>query len=141
MVTTLEQLNLFEIEEDNDAKKLDAKENISSNDELGKLVVQPEIRETHDVQGSLWNDTKDELVQSNQKTTQFQLLDKVKIVLISEEVDSETYNYRKYYAPHLIGKVGEITNIYVSTRGDVTYEVDVYGSKSIFEEAELIWIG
>ena len=114
-------------------------EKISQNKEKEELVVQQKL-ETSNVKSSLLKDARDELLHSNQ-TTQLQVMDKVKIVLISEELDSETHNYRKYYEPHLIGKVGEITNVIVSSKGKVTYEVDVYGEKSIFEAAELLWIG
>ena len=139
MVTTLEQLNLFHIEEEINEKKMHGNEKISQNKEKEELVVQQKL-ETSNVKSSSLKDARDELFQSNQ-TTQLQVMDKVKIVLISEELDSETHNYRKYYEPHLIGKVGEITNVIVSSKGKVTYEVDVYGEKSIFEEAELLWIG
>ena len=35
--------------------------------------------------------------------SKFQVMDKVKITLINEQIDSETHHYRKYYEPHLIG--------------------------------------
>ena len=141
MVTTMEQLNLFHIEEEIKEKNTNVNEKISPNDGTEELVVQVQQKlETFTSQGSLLKDDRDELFQSNQ-TTQFQVMDKVKIVLISEELDSETHNYRKYYEPHFIGKVGEVTKVIVSSKGKVTYEVDVYGEKSIFEEAELLWIG
>ena len=146
VVTTLEQLNLFDIEE-NDEKKSDVtddlkNEKVSPNNEL-KELGQHEEEESPPVAvevTSLKEDERENPLPSIQKT-HFQVMDKVKIVLISEDLDSETHNYRKYYEPHLIGKVGEITNVHVSSRGKVTYEVDVYGEKSIFEEAELLWIG
>lgn len=135
VVTTMEQLNLFNIEEDNFEKKMDAKETVSPNS------VEHKAEETHTVQAPSLKDDSNKSCSSDQETTRFQVMDKVKVVLISEELDSETHNYRKYYEPYLIGKIGEITNIIVSTKGKVTYEVDVYGEKSIFEEAELLWIG
>ena len=142
MVTTLEQLNLFDLEEENDEKKIDPKvdsKNVSPNDQIKEVMQEEESLLAKAT--SLQEEKRDELLQSSQRIIQFQLMDKVKIVLISEDLDSETHNYRKYYEPHLIGKVGEITNVHVSSRGKVTYEVDVYGEKSIFEEGELLWIG
>ena len=145
-MTTLEQLNLFDLEEENDEKKIDPKvdsknEKVSPNDQIIEVMQYNEDDSHLAEETVLKEDERDEPFQSSQRMTQLQVGDKVKIVLISEEVDSETHNYRKYYEPHLIGKVGEITNVHVSTRGKVTYEVDVYGEKSIFEEAELLWIG
>ena len=140
-MTTLEQLNLFDIEEEYSEKKMDAKETISPNAEMEEVVVVHEAETIIDVQVALLEDERNESFQSNQKLSQLQVMDKVKIVLISEELDSETHNYRKFYEPHLIGKVGEITNLLVSSKGKMTYEVNVYGEKSIFEETELLWIG
>lgn len=71
----------------------------------------------------------------------FNVLDKVKVLLIQEEIDSELHNYRKYYEPHVLNKVGEITNIMVSNQHNVTYEVDIYGTKYLLKEQELVWIG
>ena len=138
----MEQLNLFNLVEENDEKKIDTKvEKVTPNNQIIE-VVQYNEDDLHLAEATaLKEDKRDELLQSSQRMTQLQVTDKVKIVLISEEFDSETHNYRKYYEPHLIGKVGEITNVFVSSRGKVTYEVDVYGEKSIFEEAELLWIG
>lgn len=70
-----------------------------------------------------------------------QLMDKVKIILIDEQLDSETHHYRKYYEPHLIGKVGQITGISKKKSGHYTYEVNIYGTTAYFEEVELVWIG
>ncbi|WP_234417394.1 MULTISPECIES: hypothetical protein [unclassified Lysinibacillus] len=80
-------------------------------------------------------------VHSEQVKTNFQLLDKVKVVLIDEEIDSETHHYRKYYEPHILNKVGEITNVQINDKNVVTYEVDIYGLKYYLMEQELIWIG
>jgi hypothetical protein len=136
----VEQLNLFNLVEENDEKKIDTKvEKVTPNNQIIEVYNEDELHLAEAT--ALKEDKRDELLQSSQMMTQLQVTDKVKIVLISEEVDSETHNYRKYYEPHLIGKVGEITNVFVSSRGKVTYEVDVYGEKSIFEEAELLWIG
>ena len=136
----MEQLNLFNLVEENDEKKIDTKvEKVTPNNQIIEVYNEDELHLAEAT--ALKEDKRDELLQSSQMMTQLQVTDKVKIVLISEEVDSETHNYRKYYEPHLIGKVGEITNVFVSSRGKVTYEVDVYGEKSIFEEAELLWIG
>ena len=131
MVVVVKQLNLFDL--------VDFEETIidrEDKDLMEGLFMSHEA--TLGVQESL---PIEEPFRLDLETTQFQLMDKVKIILISEEVDSETHNYRKYYEAHLIGKIGEITNVYVSTRGKVTYEVQVYGEKSLFEESELQWIG
>lgn len=80
-------------------------------------------------------------VHSEQVKTNFQLLDKVKVVLIDEEIDSETHHYRKYYEPHILNKVGEITNVQINDKNEVTYEVDIYGAKYYLLEQELKWIG
>lgn len=69
--------------------------------------------------------------------TKFQVLDRVKIRLIDEEIDSETYHYRKYYEPHILNKIGEITNIVIS-KNSITYEVTIYGEKYYLMEEELI---
>ena len=131
VVMIVKQLNLFEIE--------DYEENITDtqNKKMEELVLLPEGKEVLDVQKALFIES----LESDHETPQFQVMDKVKIILISEEIDNETHNYRKYYEAHLIGKVGEITNVHVSSKGKITYEVDVYGEKSIFDEAELQWIG
>ena len=71
----------------------------------------------------------------------FNVLDKVKVLLIPEEIDSELHNYRKYYEPHVLNKVGEITNILVNEKNVATYEVDIYGSKYYLLEQELRWLG
>lgn len=70
----------------------------------------------------------------------FQLYDQVKIILVDEEIDSELHNFRKYYEPFMIGKVGEIIKV-ISSKGKFSYEVDVYGEKRIFDECELRWNG
>ncbi|MBM7667038.1 hypothetical protein JOC25_003565 [Solibacillus kalamii] len=72
-----------------------------------------------------------------QHQPKFQLMDTVKVILIDEQLDSETYHYRKFYEAHIINKVGEITNIHISPAG-VTYEVDIYGAKYYLLEEELI---
>ena len=72
--------------------------------------------------------------------TKFQLLDQVKIELVDESVDSELHNFRKYYEPFLIGKVGEVIRI-IPSKQKCSYEVDIYGEKRIFEECELKWNG
>lgn len=77
----------------------------------------------------------------NEVKSKFILGDQVKITLISEELDSETHHYRKYYEPHLIGKVGEVTKLLKKKNGHFSYEVNVYGTVSIFEEEELVWNG
>ena len=64
-------------------------------------------------------------------------MDTVKVILIDEQLDSETYHYRKFYEAHIINKAGEITNIHISPAG-VTYEVDIYGAKYYLLEEELI---
>lgn len=131
MVVLVKQLNLFDL--------VDFEETIADKEDKGVMkdfFISNE--ETLGIQESL---TIEEPYRLKREKTQFQVMDKVKIILISEEVDSETHNYRKYYEAHLIGKTGEITNVYISTRGKVSYEVQVYGEKSLFEEAELQWIG
>ncbi|AMO85097.1 hypothetical protein MKY07_07200 [Solibacillus sp. FSL W7-1472] len=72
-----------------------------------------------------------------QHQPKFQLMDTVKVILIDEQLDSETYHYRKFYEAHIINKAGEITNIHISPAG-VTYEVDIYGAKYYLLEEELI---
>lgn len=72
-----------------------------------------------------------------QHQPKFQLMDTVKVILIDEQLDSETYHYRKFYEAHIINKVGEISNIHISPAG-VTYEVDIYGAKYYLLEEELI---
>ena len=72
-----------------------------------------------------------------QHQPKFQLMDTVKVILIEEQLDSETYHYRKFYEAHIINKVGEISNIHISPAG-VTYEVDIYGAKYYLLEEELI---
>lgn len=42
-----------------------------------------------------------------QHPPKFQLMDTVKIILIDEQLDSETYHYRKFYEAHIINKVGK----------------------------------
>lgn len=76
-----------------------------------------------------------------QQTAVIQVGDQVKIRLIDEEVDSELHNYRKYYEPHFIGKVGEVSKIIVEKNGKKTYEVTIFGTVSYFEGKELVWIG
>jgi hypothetical protein len=71
----------------------------------------------------------------------FELMDKVKVQLVDEEIDSETHNYRKYYEAHILNKVGEVTQIIISERNIVTYEVEIYGAKYYLLEYELKWIG
>lgn len=137
----MEQLNLFDFEEIINEEKMDYEETVILHEEVKEPVVEHKVDETVAFNTSLLKAERDESFQLNQKTTQLQVMHKVKIVLISEEVDSETHNFRKYYEPHLIGKVGEITNVYISSKGKASYEVDVYGQKSIFEEAELLRIG
>ncbi|MGN7476364.1 hypothetical protein ACTHOQ_00810 [Solibacillus silvestris] len=68
----------------------------------------------------------------------FQLMDRVKVQLIDEQIDSELHHYRKYYEPHILNKAGEITNIQISGSGTITYEVDIYGVKHHLLEQELI---
>ena len=68
----------------------------------------------------------------------FQVMDTVKIILIDEHLDSETYHYHKFYEAHIIDKVGEVTNIHISTSGVITYEVDLYGAKYYLLEEELV---
>lgn len=82
-----------------------------------------------------------EIENTEKSDAKYQVMDKVKIILIDEELDSETHHYRKYYEPHLIGKVGEITGISKKKSGHYTYEVDFYGTTAYFEEVELVWIG
>ena len=76
-------------------------------------------------------------VEQEQYKLKFRLMDYVKIKLIDEHIDSETYHYRKYYEPHIINKVGEITNIQISESGAITYEVTIYGEKYYLLEQEL----
>ena len=130
-MVVVKQLNLFEL--------FDFEETITDREDKGVMedfFISKE--ETFGIKESL---TIEESYRLKREKTHFQVMDKVKIILISEEVDSEIHNYRKYYEAHLIGKIGEITNIYISTRGKVSYEVQVYREKSLFEEAELQWIG
>ena len=130
------------MEVENNEEKTDFINKIDNKVNVGaiNLAVPNEVEEIVGAEEpSLKADNRDKLL-TNQNNP-FHVMDKVKIVLISEELDSETHNYRKYYEPHLIGKVGEISDILVSSTGKKTYEVDVYGQKSIFEEAELLWIG
>jgi len=68
----------------------------------------------------------------------FQLMDTVKVILIDEQLDSETYYYRKFYEAHIINKVGEITDIHINTSGILTCEVDINGVKYYLLEEELI---
>lgn len=74
---------------------------------------------------------------SNEVKAKFQLLDKVKVQLIDEKLDSETHHYRKHYEPHILNKVGEITNVHINEKKIVTYEVDIYGAKYYLLEEEL----
>ena len=76
-------------------------------------------------------------VEQEQYELKFQLMDHVKVKLIEEHIDSETHHYRKYYEPHIINKVGEITNIQISENGAITYEVTIYGQKYYLLEQEL----
>ncbi|MEK4229170.1 hypothetical protein [Solibacillus sp. FSL H8-0538] len=76
-----------------------------------------------------------------EQQTKFQLMDRVKVILIDEAIDSEAHHYRKFYEPFVIHKVGEITNICINKKHGVTYEVDIYGIKYLFLEEELVWIG
>lgn len=78
---------------------------------------------------------------SEHTNAKFQLMDKVKIHLVDEKIDSETHNYRKYYEPHILNKVGEIIGISISESSVVTYEVKIYSSKYYLLEYELTWIG
>ena len=60
-----------------------------------------------------------------QHQPKFQLMDTVKVILIDEQLDSETYYYGKFYEAHIINKVGEITNIHINTAGIITYEEEL----------------
>lgn len=76
-------------------------------------------------------------LEREQYKAKFQLMDYVKVNLIEEQIDSETHHYRKYYEPHILNKMGEITNIQISTTGTITYKVDIYGTKYYLLEQEL----
>ena len=76
-------------------------------------------------------------LEHEQYKSKFRLMDYVKVKLIDEYVDSETHHYRKYYEPHILNKVGEITNIQISEKGTITYEVTIYGGKYYLLEQEL----
>lgn len=71
-----------------------------------------------------------------QPVTSLQENDRVKVLLIDESVDSEIFNYRKYYYPHVIGKVGFVKSLVANS-----VLVDVAGEDLWFEEKELQWIG
>jgi HJR/Mrr/RecB family endonuclease len=73
--------------------------------------------------------------------TKYKILDKVKIRLIEEAIDSETHHYRKHYEAHILNKIGEITNVLINGKNVATYEVDIYGSKYYLLEQELEWLG
>lgn len=110
VVKQMKQLNLFEMDEFTEEQPFETIQQLKSTDERIK--------------------------QPNQNMA-LQVGNRVKIILIDEEVDSETHHYRKYYEPHLIGKVGEISKVLMSSKGKITYEVDIYGEKSLFEPCEL----
>ena len=78
---------------------------------------------------------------SEQAETKYKILDKVKVQLIDEAIDSETHHYRKHYEAHILNKVGEITNILLNKKKVATYEVDIFGSKYYLLEQELKWFG
>ena len=65
----------------------------------------------------------------------FQVLDCVKIRLIVEDIDRKTHHYHKYYEPHILNKIGEITNIIIA-KNSITYEVAIYGEKYYLMEQE-----
>ena len=70
------------------------------------------------------------------KEPKFQLLDRVKVQLIDEAIDSEAHHYRKYYEPHILNKVGEVVQVLVTAKA-ITYEVEIYGAKYYLLEDEL----
>lgn len=78
---------------------------------------------------------------SESNETKFHLMDRVKVKLIDEKVDSEIHHYRKYYEPHILNKVGKITGIRISEHKVTTYEVDIFGTRFYLLEQELQWIG
>lgn len=77
------------------------------------------------------------LVTEDEKQPKFQILDQVKVLLIDEEIDSETHHYRKHYEPHILNKVGEVLKVNVTAKA-ITYEVDIYGKKYYLLEDELL---
>ena len=125
----MKQLNLFDFEEQ------------FLNEQPGQPVEQSSKSQNQDnIKSALKVDYTLDHHEAN-LVSQFKLGDQVKIILIAEALDSETHHYRKYYEPHLIGKVGEVTKVIKKKNNQFSYEVNVYGTVSVFEEAELVWIG
>ena len=129
----MKQLNLFDFEEQ------------FLNEQPEQPVEQSSKSQNHDninhnIKSALKVDSTLDHHEAN-LVSQFKLGDQVKIILIAEALDSETHHYRKYYEPHLIGKVGEVTKVMKKKNNQFSYEVNVYGTVSVFEEAELVWIG
>lgn len=122
----MKQLNLFDFDEE-----LLEEEPL---EQTLKSKTQDNIQSVPNIKHSFEQINTDEV-------NEFKLGDKVKIQLIDEALDSETHHYRKYYEPHLIGKVGEVKKVIKKKNNQYTYEVNIYGAVSHFEEAELVWIG
>lgn len=122
----MEQLNLFDFEKELLKEELPERTVKNQNQINMNTILNSELSFNH---------------QEDIQDSQFKLGDQVKIILIKETLDSETHHYRKYYEPHLIGKVGEVTKVVKKKNNQFSYEVNVYGTESSFEEAELVWIG
>ena len=65
----------------------------------------------------------------------FQIHDRVKLLLVDETINFEIYNYRKYYFEHLIGKIGTVLEV----KGN-TLTVQINGKTIPCEACELEWI-
>lgn len=123
----MKQLNLFDFEEEL-LKEESTERTLKSQNQINvnNIALNIELSLDHQKSG---------------RVSQFKVGDQVKIILITEALDSETHHYRKYYEPHLIGKVGEVTKVVKKKNNQFSYEVNIYGTVSYFEEAELVWIG
>lgn len=71
-----------------------------------------------------------------EQNTSFQLGDKVKVLAVNEAEDSELYNYRKYYYPHVIHKTGIVKKFRYLNEVLISVE----GEEILFDEKELQWI-
>jgi hypothetical protein len=132
----MDQLNLFDFENEQNEEEQIAMEKSDAHTQSGIPVDKLRSAKVFIKEASV----SVEEHSSVEGLTELQVGDQVKTILIDEAVDSETHNYRKYYEPHLIGKVGEILSIKEKRNGLKTYEVNIYGTIAYFEEAELIWI-
>lgn len=70
----------------------------------------------------------------------FQVHDKVRLILLEEAADSELHNFRKYYYPHLINRIGEIQSIAQQLTDSANYNVLIAGEQIQCTEKELQWI-